>query len=131
MELVILVVVVILGVGALKGMNREDRSSLLKGAITGTKVAVVYTASQTKHVGKTTYDFGHGLGNQISNEYQEQTAGIGKWSDELEAKGVTKTIASIAKEHRDYVGITAAEEAAANYRKEQEARKAAEDAAFA
>lgn len=122
--LLLVVIGLVVVIGVLRGMNREDRSAVLKASITGAKAATVYVASQSKSVVRTSYDAGLGLGAQVSAEYHEQTNDLAKWSDDLEARGVTRVTAEVAKEHRKMVGLDEAANAAADYRKAQEAKLA-------
>lgn len=128
--LLLVVIGLVVIVGVLKGMNREDRNAVLKASITGAKAATVYAASQSRSVVRTSYDAGKGLGAEVSAEYYEQTGALDKWSNDLEAKGVTKVVAEVAKEHRKLIGLDEAEKAAAEYRRSREAKAAKAAAQF-
>jgi len=118
-EIIILVIVLLVIIGALKAMGEKDRKIVVTGAINATKVATAYTVTGTKELGKTAYRSGEYLGNEMSLNQQDALNATHEWNSKLKTRGAIVTGAKAARDHLDTIGVMDANAALAKAIKNQ------------
>jgi len=103
LELLIIVVVVVIGFGFLKGLRAEDRGAVIRSAVKGTAQAVAYTAKTAKVGTQLAYTTGHNMGLSTEVEMAEQLKAVREW-ESANTKPVQDGIKAATK-HLDELGV--------------------------
>ena len=111
MTYLIAAIVIILVVGALRAMTKEERHTIIKGAANTAKVGGSYGLVVVKETVKLSYNSGTWIGNEISLNQQESLNAIKSFNEEMGRLGAARTGKQAATEHLDFIGITGSNKA--------------------
>lgn len=118
MELILILVVVIVAVGFLKGLRAEDRGAVIRSVVKGTAQGVAYTAKSAKVGAQLAYTTGNNMGLSTEVEMAEQLKVVREW-ESANTKPVQDGVKAATK-HLDELGVIDALNSAKTKNKELE-----------
>ena len=102
-ELIIIVVVVIVAIGFLKGLRPEDRGAVIRSVVKGTAQGVAYSAKVVKSGSELAYYTGNNLGLKVEIEGADMLKDVRDW--ESANVSPVKDGVKAADTHMDNLGV--------------------------